>query len=637
MGLKECDVVMRGGITSGIVYPSLILKLKETYRFRSIGGTSAGAIAAAMTAAAEFGRESRDKMGHGGFDKLAQVQMQLTESNFLRNLFQPSTKTQPLLDFLLNLMEVWKHRRRLSLFEALWQVMGALIRSSPLISLTLGAMGGAFFVLLATCLLNYQPEGWPFIPFIGLVIFTSTLMSIAGVAIVRLFFILKDKVPKNFMGICSGHECEATNSSVLTDWLHESIQHLAGIGDQATPLTFGELESYRFEDERPDSETKEPNILLKMVTSNLSQNQPYALPFKDHLFVFKRDDFEKLFPQPVVDYLVETCNPLRSKYNLPARYCFLPEPADLPVIVATRLSLSFPILLSAVPLYTIKPTRLKEMTNGSVEVREQDLQVNWFSDGGICSNFPIHFFDTWLPTRPTFGINLTSMSDGAMASEDKIYEDCLSPVSRHIDTRLETDDVYLPKADGSNMTEIIAMGPETRSEHPCPTPNLLKFLSSIFITAQNYRDNTLSVLPSYRERIVQIRLSDGEGGLNLTMPKGTIQKVIEKGEKAGAKLENFDFEAHQWVRFRVLMKQMEAGLCEMEKTISEHNIYSGLLSGKINPENYPYPSTDKDWLNDVVDRVQCIGKEVKSWKRSNLFAVEPTPLPEPVLRLMTEI
>jgi predicted patatin/cPLA2 family phospholipase len=47
---------MRGGVTSGIIYPPAILKLAIHYRFRNIGGTSAGAIAAAATAAAEYGR-----------------------------------------------------------------------------------------------------------------------------------------------------------------------------------------------------------------------------------------------------------------------------------------------------------------------------------------------------------------------------------------------------------------------------------------------------------------------------------------------------------------------------------------------------------------------------------------------------
>jgi hypothetical protein len=54
----QCDLVMRGGITSGIVYPRAIAKLAETYNFRSIGGTSAGAIAATATAAAQFGAKT---------------------------------------------------------------------------------------------------------------------------------------------------------------------------------------------------------------------------------------------------------------------------------------------------------------------------------------------------------------------------------------------------------------------------------------------------------------------------------------------------------------------------------------------------------------------------------------------------
>ena len=37
---KECDIIMKGGITSGVVYPRAILRLSEQYRFRSIGGTS---------------------------------------------------------------------------------------------------------------------------------------------------------------------------------------------------------------------------------------------------------------------------------------------------------------------------------------------------------------------------------------------------------------------------------------------------------------------------------------------------------------------------------------------------------------------------------------------------------------------
>ncbi len=62
-GRLQCDIILRGGITSGIVYPRAIAKLAETYDFRSIGGSSAGAIAASWTAAAAFAA----KRGHDIF------------------------------------------------------------------------------------------------------------------------------------------------------------------------------------------------------------------------------------------------------------------------------------------------------------------------------------------------------------------------------------------------------------------------------------------------------------------------------------------------------------------------------------------------------------------------------------------
>ncbi len=57
----ECDLVMKGGITSGVIYPRLVSALSNVYRLRSIGGTSAGAIAAAAAAAAQLGGPCRDE------------------------------------------------------------------------------------------------------------------------------------------------------------------------------------------------------------------------------------------------------------------------------------------------------------------------------------------------------------------------------------------------------------------------------------------------------------------------------------------------------------------------------------------------------------------------------------------------
>src|SRR5687768_14537316 len=52
----SCDLTMRGGTTSGVIYPLAVCALAEHYIFRSVGGASAGAIGAVATAAAEYGR-----------------------------------------------------------------------------------------------------------------------------------------------------------------------------------------------------------------------------------------------------------------------------------------------------------------------------------------------------------------------------------------------------------------------------------------------------------------------------------------------------------------------------------------------------------------------------------------------------
>ena len=54
---RECDLIMRGGVTSGVVYPFAITEIAKSYRLRDIGGTSAGAIAAVFAAAAEYRRQ----------------------------------------------------------------------------------------------------------------------------------------------------------------------------------------------------------------------------------------------------------------------------------------------------------------------------------------------------------------------------------------------------------------------------------------------------------------------------------------------------------------------------------------------------------------------------------------------------
>ena len=79
VGRRYCDVVMKGGITSGVVFPAAIARLSTQFRFRNIGGTSAGAIAAAGAAAAEY-RRAIDAANSGyGFARLGELGMWLGE------------------------------------------------------------------------------------------------------------------------------------------------------------------------------------------------------------------------------------------------------------------------------------------------------------------------------------------------------------------------------------------------------------------------------------------------------------------------------------------------------------------------------------------------------------------------------
>src|SRR5262245_37609848 len=96
--LQVCDLVMKGGITSGVVYPKLISTLSDKYRFKNIGGTSAGAIAAAGCAAAEYARQTGadDSARKCGFRRLKALPDELQKpigtplASMLFNLFQPS-------------------------------------------------------------------------------------------------------------------------------------------------------------------------------------------------------------------------------------------------------------------------------------------------------------------------------------------------------------------------------------------------------------------------------------------------------------------------------------------------------------------------------------------------------------------
>ena len=88
----QCDMILKGGVTSGVVYPRAILEVAKKYRLRSIGGTSAGAIAAGFAAAAEYARRNGDPAGYARLDECC-----AKLPSILSGLFQPPAHLRSLL------------------------------------------------------------------------------------------------------------------------------------------------------------------------------------------------------------------------------------------------------------------------------------------------------------------------------------------------------------------------------------------------------------------------------------------------------------------------------------------------------------------------------------------------------------
>jgi predicted acylesterase/phospholipase RssA len=698
--LKPCDLVMKGGITSGIIYPPAVLELKNKYTFRSIGGTSAGAIAAVGTAAAEYNRDN------GGFEHLEGVSKWLSEDNNLRNLFQANDKTQPLMDILLALLEpsptadtpadtqstagvqaplVLRVAKMLAphLSGTLLNIAASLIRTwSPVytaykvggtrgmrLGIIAGIILGIILALVITGIVAVVAPGigiasiWILLS--AIIVFSTTLAIMdgwIGLWFGRILGVIGDigdlaenRLYESFYGVCTGHkgapsasaQASTSNNSqsasntgneqpALTDWLCDVIDQMAGLEGVDRPLTFGKL--------------KTKQIDLQTVTSNLSHNQPYILPDDLHNFLFSVDDMSQLFPPYIVTHLIkhapqpgqtDTSAFVVPPETLPNGYYFFPQADDLPVILAARLSLSFPVLLSAIPLYTVSTqaaAKYWEEKNITILDKDRDLQKNWFSDGGICSNFPIHFFDAWLPTRPTFGINLMAVRNDANTSALEAHN--AQPRSSAAQAKEDNLDVYLPRAEEQLDVEWQGL------------TGIVPFLQAVYGISQGYRDNMQCVLPSYRERVMQIRLNDREGGLNLTMPQSVIKGVVSKGTEAGQKFldrTEFDFDQHWWVRFLVLMAQLEKNIAHLHKVLGDPTTLSiderlqrEVASAESSTTRYPY-YRDEDWRIRAMPRIDALCDLIATWQQINdgekvsAFFGQDAPQPDPALRVTPRI
>jgi len=533
---KECDIVMEGGVTSGVVYPAFVARLATRFTLRSIGGASVGAVAAVAAAAAQYKRNRVRKEGlppsqDDGFYLTACMPRRLRamvdngarRTTRLFSLFQPCAALAPHFRVLAAALNAGSTPR------AAVCVLLALPVHFPL-----GAGLGAGLWLLGYFVSSGLLGGrWPhaMLPWVmsGLWFGLSMAGSALGGAILHAVLGAWRGLRDNRCGICPGLRTRPDAPPALTEWLHATVQEIAGLPLEQ-PLTFGQLRA------------SEPPIELALMSTGLSELRAHRLPQASMDLVFRASELAHLFPSAILDWLKahggasrhgqQTRALLQALNETAEDYYFMPPADDLPVLVAARMSLSFPVLMQAVPLYRIRALPAA----GS----ELELLRVWFSDGGLTSNFPIHFFDAILPTRPTFGVTLQDTLPEAQA-----------PVSADA---IPAPRVILPHNNNGGITAAYEAIDDAGG-----MPSLPRFMAAMVRTIRTWRDEALKRTPGYRDRVVLIRHRKSEGGLNLDMNRAAIRIMSDSGDIAARQIIARFLEPvardngwlnHRWVRMR---------------------------------------------------------------------------------------
>jgi predicted acylesterase/phospholipase RssA len=600
----ECDIVMKGGITSGVVYPKLVATLARQYRFRNVGGTSAGAIAAAATAAAEYGRQHENP---GSFNALEQLPELLSgpargaKGSTLFNLFQPVPPLKRHFGVVASMLNATNPASRvfrgiwgLNVNFALWALAGLAFGLVPLAVLYV-----SFDLGRRAAVVQGFAAGWC----IGVAIVFAIVLPL-----LRFLFTARDGLVANYFGLCSGMPAtkhRGAGPEALTSWLSGYYQQLAGLPAEKV-LTFGDL--WGLSPAHAGEPAQSRKIDLQMMTTALNMGRPYAFPFRTREFYFDPKELMRFFPEAVVAHLVDRAAASRPAGSANVFYrgtplIHLPEARDLPVVLGVRMSLSFPILLQTIPLYIVDYS-VEHPPNGRQATRLL------FSDGGLCSNFPLHFFDALLPMRPTFAIDLTEFPPG---HTDKVK-----------------DRVWMPKPNAPVHHYI----PPLSTERSWSA--LGKVLGSMLDAARSWRDNLQQDVPGYRERIVHVRQAPDEGGLNLNMPQPTIAALGTAGSLAAdCLMDHFlyvsppgqvqGWKAHEFIRLRSLLAVLQPNVTHLNDAFSAH--YKNVVR-QASPPVYAFRSPQqKVEAESLIVGLAALGTQLTS-SRVDLASGAPQPAPE---------
>ncbi len=608
---RFCDLVMKGGIASGVVYPRAIWRLSKTYHFHSIGGSSVGAIAAVIAAAAEYRR--RCGRGDAGFELLGALPDYLgrrdsdEDRSRLFKLFQPQSGTRRLFNVLalaLNRRSAWQ--RGLKIAQAMVTAYWPVVLVAVVAGITVLRLSGSVLASASV----------------------TTISLVAGMVGWLLADLLRGVVPNGF-GLCTGMS-ERDDVEALTPWLHRTVQEAAGRQVDDDPLTFKDLwqaEGSPLKSTGLSSDNSNRSIDLQTFSTNLSHGRPYVFPlavdddgengeFGRERLYYDPVELARLIPAGVVIWM--NGRSAQCPLDTHAHLRLLPTAGDLPVLMAARMSLAFPLLLSAVPLYA------HDTGSGSAE---PSIRRCWFADGGISSNFPVHLFDSLLPSWPTFAINLERETPSSQP-------------------------VYLPTRYDEGYDERWNRFADQRTAFG----RLLGFGLAIVSAMQNWNDNSLARMPGVRDRVVRVALPEGQGGLNLDMDLSTMTRLASLGEWAAEQLitrfapsdarsgKVGGWDEHRFIRLSVLLRMLEArapGLIEgLALDLPHATKLNDLImryesDGRSDPVQGPpgyvaaMSTAQRDALLQAIAALDALASSLEQPGTPSGFR----PVPEPVLRV----
>ncbi|MGZ8615377.1 MAG: hypothetical protein ACXWX4_11960, partial [Actinomycetota bacterium] len=240
----------------------------------------------------------------------------------------------------------------------------------------------------------------------------------------------------------------------------------------------------------------------------------------------------------------------------------------------------------------------------------------WFTDGGLCSNFPVHLFDAALPSRPTFAINLGRFGEGRQPDADQ---------RRNVEWARSNRSGLLPQTVDIPATGFGAIG---------------GFASAALNTARNWPDNTHLDHPGYRDRIVRVLQTKLEGGLNLFMDAPTIERLADRGETAGkVMVEQFTqpkyperepratgWDNHRWVRYRAFLSVLPDWITSYARGRAEFDL------DVTNPPSYDMTAGGRELAGRLTETLDALAEIVGTADEKAMRDLIAAPRPRGILR-----